>query len=148
MTAVNTVLGSRIRRRRAWGAVLLAALWLKVFVIALGLAQPAQAAHDGAGSPERDLLAALHVICSSGGIKIVKSSDGDGGGMPKSAGMDLLDCARCCCTPAHGAPQMQGDCTVQAAAYTVVLPAPASLIAGQVIERAVHPRAPPVRGRA
>ena len=148
MTAVNTVLGSRIRRRRAWGTALLSALWLKVFVVALGLAQPAQAARDGAGSPERDLLAALHVICSSGGIKVVESSDGGGDGIPKSAGMDLLDCARCCCTPVHGAPQIQGDCTVRAAAYTVVLPAPASLIAGQVIERAAHPRAPPVRGHA
>ena len=148
MTAVRTTFGSRIRRRRAWGAALLAALWLKVFVIALGLAQPAQAARDGAGSPERDLLAALHVICSSGGIKVVGSSDGDGGGIPKSAGMDLLDCARCCCTPVHGAPQMQGDCTVQVAAHMAVLPTPAPLITGQVVEHAAHPRAPPVRGRA
>lgn len=146
MTADTNTFTSHKRRRRATGALLLAGLWLKVFVIALGLAQPAQAAHDGVGSPERDLLAALHVICSSGGIKVIGSSDGDGGGIPKSVGMDLLDCARCCCTPVHGAPLIQGDCTVQAAAHAVLLPAPASLISGQVVERAAHPRAPPVRG--
>lgn len=136
---------SRRRRRRATGALLLAGLWLKVFVIALGLAQPAQAARDGAGSPERDLLAALHVICTSGGVKVLGSSGGDGGGIPKSAGMDLLDCTRCCCTPVHGVPFVQGVGPVHAAAHAAVLPAPGSLIAGQAVDRATHPRAPPVQ---
>lgn len=148
MTAGTNTFTSRKRRRRATGVLLLAGLWLKIFVIALGLAQPAQAARNGAGAAERDLLAALHVICTSGGVKVLGSSGGDGGGDPKPAGMDLLDCTRCCCTPVHGVPLVQGDCPVRAAAHAVVLPAPASLIAGQAVDRAAHPRAPPAQALA
>lgn len=145
MTAGTDTFTSRKRRRRATGALLLAGLWLKVFVIALGLAQPAQAAQDGIGAAERDLLAALHVICTSGGVKVVGSSDADGGGIPKSAGMDLLDCARCCCAPVHGAALAQDVGAVQAVALAVVLPAPPSRVAGQAVDNPGNPRAPPAR---
>mgnify|MGYP003671997698 FL=1 len=145
MTAGTDVFISRRSRRRATGAVLLVGLWLKVFVIALGLAQTAQAAAGNDVSPEQDLLAALHVICTSGGVKVLQSFDGDGGDDRQTAGMDLLDCARCCCTPVHGVGVAQHECLVRAAAPAAVLPAPPSLAAGQGIDMPGNPRAPPVQ---
>ena len=147
MTAARNTFRSRNRRRRVTGAMLLAGLWLKVFVVALGLAQPARADVSGARTAERELLAALHVICTSGGVKVLGSS-GNGGGAPASAGMDLLDCARCCSVPVHGLALTQDAFPVQMAAHVRVPPPPRSLAGGQVFDNPGNPRAPPGQGPA
>ncbi|HBC09014.1 MAG TPA: hypothetical protein DC046_15750 [Rhodospirillaceae bacterium] len=145
-TLLVTAAADTLRPRnhhRATGAVLLAGLWLKVFVVALGLAQPTRAADDGANQAEQDLLAALHVICTAGGVKVFGSSEDDGDSDSTPAVMDLLDCARCCCTPVHGMALAQDVGLVQGPALATVLPPARSLIVGQVSDNPGNPRAPP-----
>lgn len=144
MPAATARILSRTDRRRATGVLLLVGLWLKVCVVALALAQPAQAA-DGPGSADRNLLAALQVICTSTGAKVMGSSGGDGPADPRDAGMDLIDCARCCCAPTHGMPAPPAECAVGVAFSVGVLIPPRSPAAPQAVDGTLHPRAPPAQ---
>jgi hypothetical protein len=142
-------LRARSRNRRRWtGGVLVASLWFKAFVLAVGLAQPAQAAPEGAASAEQDLLAALHVICTSGGAKVLGASDAGDADTPvnsSAAKSGLLDCARCCCSPAYATPLALCSGYLVTAAFGVFLPETGSTVLAQTAHSPANPRAPPIR---
>jgi len=139
VTAAIAKIWTRARRRRAVGALLVAALWLKAVVLAVGLAQTAQASQPGAATAERDLLAALRVICTAGGAK-VRGSSGQDGDARTSA---LHDCARCCSAPAHGTPPAGGAVLSAVFVFAAVPPVPEGVPPGEVPVTPTHPRAPP-----
>ena len=132
------------KRRRATGVVLLASLWLKVLVLAIGLTQPAQAAEAASPSPEQDLLAALHVICTSGGVKVLGTPAEDGQTKDGAAKSGLLDCARCCCTPNVALPMALGACLAVSITFIVAPPAPQMVHPAALSQTPVNPRAPPL----
>ncbi|MEP0340226.1 MAG: hypothetical protein ABJ388_05005 [Alphaproteobacteria bacterium] len=144
MTAGTDIFISRRHRRRVTGAVLLVGLWLKVFVIALGLAQTAQAAAGNDVSPEQDLLAALHVICTSGGVKVLGAPTDDGQTSDDAAKSGLLDCARCCCTPNLAVPMVPSTCLAVSITF-ITAPLTAQMVhPGGLSQTPVNPRAPPL----
>lgn len=143
MTALVTK--SRVRkRRRATGVMLLASLWLKVLVLSVGLTQPAQAADPAAQSPEQDLLAALHVICTPGGAKVLGVPADDGQTNDGAAKSGLLDCARCCCTPTFTVSMAFGACLAGSIAFIATPPAPQMVHPGGLSQTPTNPRAPPL----
>lgn len=132
------------KRRRATGVVLIASLWLKVLVLAIGLTQPAQAAEASAPSPEQDLLAALHVICTSGGVKVLGAPTDDGQTSDDAAKSGLLDCARCCCTPNLAVPMVPGTCLAVSITF-ITAPLTAQMVhPGGLSQTPVNSRAPPL----
>lgn len=141
MTAILDTFRLTLRRRRLTGAVLMAALWLKIAVVAVALAQPVQAAEPGATAAEQDLLAALRVVCTPGGAKVLPS--GDDGNAPAPA-VDMMDCARCCCTAAMAVPDVCGACLMVPVAFRAEISTPQVLIAAQHTDNPGKPRAPPV----
>lgn len=143
MTALFTKSGIG-KRRRATGVVLVASLWLKVLVLAIGLTQPAQAAEASAPSPEQDLLAALHVICTSGGVKVLGAPGDDGQTKDGAAKSGLLDCARCCCTPNLAVPMALGTCLVVSVTFIAAPPAPQMGHPAGLAQSPTNPRAPPL----
>lgn len=130
-------------RRRATGAVLLAALWVKIAVVAIALAQPVQAAEPAASAAEQDLLAALRVVCTPGGAKVHPSDDE---GQAPAHAADMMDCARCCCTAAMAVPGVCGACLTTPVAFRAEISTPQFLIAAQHAQTPGKPRAPPVLG--
>ena len=142
MTAILDTFRPTLRRRRLTGAVLMAALWLKIAVVAVALAQPVQAAEPGATAAEQDLLAALRVVCTPGGAKVLPLGD-DGGTIPAHAA-DMMDCARCCCTAAMAVPGLCGACLTVPVAFRAKISTPQFLIAAQHTDNPGKPRAPPV----
>lgn len=114
------------------GAVMACVLLLKAAALAVGLAAPARAA---AGGDKADLFAALSVICTPGGVKML-SSDG------KTQAPAAADCPLCAAA-AH--------CALAAQAAVLSLPAaaaqPQALAVPPAAQRPAilsrHPRAPP-----
>ncbi|MEQ8228445.1 MAG: hypothetical protein RIA64_10200 [Rhodospirillales bacterium] len=145
MTACFGKSGSHNRRRWTSG-VLVASLWLKALVLAVGLAQPAPAVASDGASAERDLLAALHVICTPGGIKVIEGADGDGTAAPETPppAFGFLDCTRCCCGPATAASLALGSCLLAPVVFGAFPPEPRSVAGGQISDNPAHPRAPPI----
>lgn len=143
MTAYLGKPGSQNSRRWTSG-VLVASLLLKALVLAVALAQPAPAASDVV-SAERDLLAALHVICTPGGIKVMEGADGDGTAAPETPppAFGFLDCTRCCCGPATAASLALGSCLLAPVVFGAFPPEPRSVAGGQISDNPAHPRAPP-----
>ena len=146
VTAFSMSLRACNHRRRRTGGVLVLSLWLKVFILAIGLAQPAQAASSDSTSAEQDLLAALHVICTSGGVKVLSDRDGDASDLPSdtsAAKSGLLDCARCCCGPATAARLDFGSWTLVTAYFGDALPISDSVVPTGSVHGQANPRAPP-----
>ena len=133
------------RRRRATGVALVASLWLKALVLAVGLAQPVQAAGvDTAPSAEQDLLAALHVICTSSGAQVLDPANGaDDTEHPSTAKSGLLDCARCCCAPTHSTPDCSASRFVSPPLVGVPVAIPQPVLPGEHQDAPGNPRAPP-----
>lgn len=133
------------RRRRATGVALVASLWLKALVLAVGLAQPVQAAGaDTAPSAEQDLLAALHVICTSSGTQVLDPTTGaTDTEHPSTAKSGLLDCARCCCAPTHHAPDCLASRLVSPPHVERLAAIPQPVLPGEHQETPGNPRAPP-----
>lgn len=114
------------------GTVLALVLLLKAAAVAVGLAAPARAAERG---DTADLFAALSVICTPGGVKML-SSDG------KPHAPAATDCPLCSAA-AH--------CAVPSAAPSLMAPGAADLPQAPValtalsfpVDRHGQPRAPP-----
>lgn len=145
MTAYLGKFGTQNRRRWTSG-VLVASLWVKVFVLAVGLAQPVQAALSDGASAERDLLAALHVICTPGGVKVIEGAAGDAAAPPETppSAFGFLDCTRCCCGPATAASLALGPCLLAPVVFGAYPPEPRSVGGGEIPDNPGHPRGPPI----
>lgn len=117
---------------RRLGAVMACVLLLKAVALAVGLAAPARAA---AGGDKADLFAALSVICTPGGVKML-SSDGRTHA-PAAADCPLCAAGAHCALPAQAAVLSLPAAVAQPKASAV----PAACQRPAILSR--HPRAPP-----
>ncbi len=131
--------GGRSRWRRHAGIMVVTTMWLKLLVVALGMAQPVQAGHQDTaeGGGPSGLLAALAVICTPNGTKKLGGQD------ESRAQPGLADCLLCSSCQGVSPTCLHGDAAYHSGALDRIVFETRQTPAFGGFDHRAAPRAPP-----